>query len=125
MCRKGTWCGGESLGGSGCKTDHTCEQQGTDEERAAEKAEEETGRDRERKRNQMQRKHAELSSAPAPKHRCNYHSNNRRRQQCAAMRDTLTSVVEENDNACFLNLKERGSSVSYVFFAINVKDHAT
>ena len=33
MCRKGTWCGGESLGGSGLKMDHTCEKQGADEER--------------------------------------------------------------------------------------------
>ena len=32
MCRKGTWCGGESLCGSVLKMDHTCEQLGTVED---------------------------------------------------------------------------------------------
>ena len=39
MCRKSMRRGGESLGGSGLEVDHTCEQQGADEERGVQPSE--------------------------------------------------------------------------------------
>ena len=115
MCRTGTWCGGESLRGSGWKTDHTREQQGTDEER---------GELLKKQRGRKGRQRKKEKSTPAPKHQCNYHSNSNNRCNAVAMTDTLATVVEET-TAGALELKETVTEGELLFFAVDVNDDAT